>query len=154
MNSKLIAAFFLGAVLLSGCSQENETEAALVSPSSETSAPVEPSIDACQVFAESQVQLTEAISEFAGNPSQDALNLLAASFDAQVEILGVLVNPADLDNAIELKDDAVRQFEKSRETDNVFEKGILLAGAALSAKEALELAQILLSDLNQQYKCN
>ena len=86
MNSKLIAAFFLGAVLLGGCSQENETEAALVSPSSETSAPVEPSIDACQVFAESQVQLTEAISEFAGNPSQDALNLLAASFDAPSDV--------------------------------------------------------------------
>jgi PBP1b-binding outer membrane lipoprotein LpoB len=154
MKLKIFTLLLIGVVVIGGCSQGGESEASKApSPTGSSNSP-KPSIDACQVFAESQAQLTDAISEFATNPNQDALTVLSRLFESQVEILVVLVDPEELEAAINLKDEAIKQFEKSQETDNVFEKGILLAGAALSAKEALELAQTLLSDVNEQYNCN
>jgi hypothetical protein len=154
MKLRIFTLLIIGMISLGACAQGSEVSSPQPPTRSENTGTPEPSIDPCQVFAESQAQLTEAIGEFASKPSQGAVTILSRSFDSQVEILGVLVDPVDLNAAIELKDDAVEKFEKSQETDNVFEKGILLAGAALSAKEALELAQALLLDLNQTYDCN
>jgi PBP1b-binding outer membrane lipoprotein LpoB len=154
MKLKMFALLLAGVVVMSGCSQGNDsTESQSPSPV-ETSSSAEPSIDPCQVFTESQAQLTDAISDFASNPSQDVLTTLSKLFDAQVEILSVLVDPLELEAAIALRDEALAQYEKSQGTENVIEKGMLLAGAALSASEAIALAQSLLSDLNEQYDCN
>jgi hypothetical protein len=106
-------------------------------------------------------QFSTSVAGFIADPSQDALVVLENEFNAQVELLYSLMEALDpesdtkkqLDDALGQKDEAVRQFTESTQTDNIIEKGVLLAGAVIAAQDAVFTAQELLSTLSTDLAC-
>jgi hypothetical protein len=106
-------------------------------------------------------QLSESVSGFIANPSQDALAVLENEFNAQVALLYLLIESLDpepgtknqLDDALNYKDEAVRKFTESTEADNILQKGVLLAGAVVAAQDAVSTAQTLLNTLSTDLSC-
>lgn len=161
--------FALGLVAvlsLSACSQDappqtNESTAAAVSPS----VPAPEVADPCAVIDSMQQQFAQTVAEFTADPSQDAIALLEQEFSTQVALLYSVIDAvnvdqvqrdqlsADLTDVIANKDDAVRQFNESTETDNFLQKGVLLAGAAVAAQQAVATMQSLLSTVNAELSC-
>ena len=168
MKPSRFPAVILGSILvvgLSACSQIAEPVSA-----PETSVPVvapgDPITDPCAVVASMEQQFGQSVAAFVTDPSQDALTFLENEFNTQVELLYTLIDtvdsdPAsqdqinsDLENAISQKDEAIRQFTESTQTDNILQKGVLLAGAVVAAQDAVSTAQGVLGNLSTQLACN
>ncbi len=145
---------------LSACSQDPEP-IATPEPSVVLSTPSIPAPDPCEVLDRMEAQFSGSVASFIANPSQDALVVLENEFNAQVELLYILIESLDpgsvtteqLDNALRQKDEAVRQFTESTQTDNILKKGVLLAGAVVAAQDAVSTAQELLTTLSTDLSC-
>ena len=106
-------------------------------------------------------QFNTSVAGFIADPSQDALVVLENEFNAQVELLYSLTEALDpdsgakkqLDDALRQKDEAVRQYTESTQTENILEKGVLLAGAVVAAQDAVFIAQDLLTTLSTDLAC-
>ncbi len=177
MNPAKLPAILLGSVFvlaLSSCSQISESLSIPGSSVSEPSAP-EPSVpvvspgdpitDPCAVIASMEQQFSQSVAGFVADPSQDALVFLENEFNTQVELLYTLIESSnsdpnsqeqvnsELDNAISQKDEAVRQYTESTQTDNILQKGVLLAGAVVAAQDAVATAQGVVEGLGTQLAC-
>lgn len=145
---------------LSACSQDPEP-IATPEPSVVVSTPSSPAPDPCAVIDRMEAQFSASVSGFIANPSQDALVVLENEFNAQVELLYSLTEALDpdsgakkqLDDALRQKDEAVRQYTESTQTENILEKGVLLAGAVVAAQDAVFIAQDLLTTLSTDLAC-
>ena len=146
---------------LSACSSEPEPIATPDPPVIVSTPSSSPSDDPCAVFDRMEEQFRTSVAGFIADPRQDALSVLENEFNAQVELLYSLMEALDpefetkkqLDDALGQKDEAVRQFTESTQTDNIIEKGVLLAGAVIAAQDAVFTAQELLTTLSTDLAC-
>jgi hypothetical protein len=60
----------------------------------------------------------------------------------------------DLDAALLAKDDALNKFNSAQQEENVINKTLGIADAALSARDAVGAAEQVLADLNVVSQCN
>jgi hypothetical protein len=155
---------FLGAlVLLFGISACSQTPEVITTPEPPTvvSTPSSSAQDPCDVLDHMEKQFSESVAGFIENPSQDALTVLQNEFNAQIELLYLLIESSNLepetknqlDNALSKKDEAVRQYTESTQTDNILQKGVLLAGAVVAAQDAVSSARGVLENVNAQLAC-
>lgn len=153
---------------LTACSQSPEP-VATAEQSEATATPSQPagnpSSGACAVLDGMEQQFTQSVADFLADPSQDAVVFLENEFNAQVLLLTTTIDAegadpeireqlnSDVNTAIEQKDEAIRQFNESTQTDNILQKGVLLAGAVVAAQDAVGTAQSILADLSTQLNC-
>lgn len=109
-------------------------------------------------------ELTNSIGRFIADPTQDAATALEAEFDVQLQLLQLLVASVeserasdqlttDLNNAVAQKDEALSKFSEAQQGGNVLEQGLLLGSAAISAQNAIDSAQSVLTQLSAELQC-
>lgn len=153
----VIAALIFG---LSACSQTPEP-IATVTPTVPTAQPSNPVPDPCAVAELMKQQLSASAARFIADPSQDAFVLLENEFNAQIDLLYLLIESTDsklvskkqLDELIILKDEVLEKYTESTQTDNLLQRGLLLAGTVVAAQETVSTAQELLTTLSTDLKC-
>ena len=161
MKIRIVIGISILTLGLSACSSAPEPVATPDPPVIVSTPSSSPPDDPCAVIDRMEEQFSTSVAGFIADPSQDALVVLENEFNAQVELLYSLMEALDpesetknqLDNALSQKDEAVRQFTESTQTDNIIEKGVLLAGAVVAAQDAVFTAQELLSTLSTDLAC-
>ena len=161
-----MALVLVAPLVLSACSSQSESSPSITPMVTESATPTQSEIasDPCAVLDQMQASLSTAVADLAANP--DLVTAFEKEFDNQVAFLDDLIASfqgdsaeqqklqRDLDAALSFKDEALNKFNEARAEDNFISKTLGLADAALSARDAVSAAELVLTGLDMQFQCS